>query len=79
MAGSSYHFTPDHILPKKGRFVIANDITARKWAEEALRRSEEKYRDLFENANDAIFIVDADLHCVDENKKVVELLGYSKA
>ncbi len=63
---------------RRVRFVIANDITARKRAEEALRRSEEKYRDLFENANDAIFIVDADLHYVDMNKKAVELLGYSK-
>jgi len=63
---------------RRVRFVIANDITARKRAEEALGRSEEKYRDLFENANDAIFIVDAELHYVDVNKKAVELLGYSK-
>ncbi len=64
--------------PRRARFVIAHDITSSKRAEEALRRSEEKYRDLFENANDAIFIVDADLHYVEVNKKAVELLGYSK-
>ena len=63
---------------RRVRFVIANDITARRRAEEALRQSEERYRDLFENANDAIFIVDADLHYVDVNKKAVALLGYSK-
>jgi PAS domain S-box-containing protein len=63
---------------RRARFVIANDITGRRRAEEALRRSEEKYRDLFENANDAIFIVDSDLHYVEVNKKAVELLGYSK-
>jgi PAS domain S-box-containing protein len=64
--------------PRRARFVIANDITGRRRAEEALRRSEEKYRDLFENANDAIFIVDSGLHYVGVNKKAVELLGYSK-
>lgn len=41
--------------------VLANDITKRKQAEDALKLSEEKYRDLFDNANDAICIVDSDL------------------
>jgi PAS domain S-box-containing protein len=40
--------------------------------------SEQKYRDLFENANDAIFILDSDLNYKDVNKKAVELLGYSR-
>jgi PAS domain S-box-containing protein len=63
---------------RNARFMLVNDITDRRIAEEALRRSEEKYRDLFENANDAIFIVDSDLRYRDVNKKAVELLGYSK-
>jgi len=38
--------------------TIASDITERKMAEEALRESEEKYKSLFQYANDATFIMD---------------------
>jgi len=44
----------------------------------ALKESEGKYRDLFEHANDAIFIVDAELRYKDVNRKACELLGYSR-
>ena len=63
---------------RQTQFVMINDVTQRRQAVEALSRSEEKYRDLFENANDSIFIVDSDLRYVDANKKAVEVLGYSK-
>ncbi len=54
------------------------DITEQRQAEEALRKSLAKYRDLFENANDAIFIVSSDFRYLDVNKKAVEVLGYTK-
>ncbi len=57
--------------------IFANAL-ARKQAEVARKESEDKYRDLFENANDAIFIVDADLKYRDINKRAVELFGYSR-
>ncbi|MFU8767992.1 MAG: sensor histidine kinase, partial [Candidatus Methanoperedens sp.] len=57
---------------------IFRDITEGRWAWRALQQSEKKYRDLFENANDAIFILDSNLNYKDVNKKAVEVSGYQR-
>jgi PAS domain S-box-containing protein len=62
-----------------GSIGILQDITERKRAEQALRASEETYRALFENNNDAIFLIDPQGIFVRVNPRCEELLGYSSA
>src|SRR5437762_600490 len=54
------------------------DATERKCAEEKLRKSEEKYRDLIEISPDAIYVVDANGICVLGNRAGAELAGVTQ-
>ena len=54
------------------------DITERKRAEERQAESERKYRNLFDAATDAIFILDLDGHFIDVNKTAYTRLGYTR-
>jgi len=57
---------------------VAEDITERKQTEDKLIQSESNYRAIFDSANDAIFVHDADTgEILDGNKKTEELYGYS--
>jgi len=58
---------------------IIVDITAQKRTEDALRESESEYRQLFENAHDAIMIFSVDGEIIlDVNQRACELYGFEK-
>jgi PAS domain S-box-containing protein len=47
-------------------------------AEEALRKSEERYRALFEQSRDAIYITTQEGEIIDANQSMLDLFGFSK-
>ncbi len=82
--GSNREVCSEAIVPiknDKGKVVnisgVSRDITEQKKAEDALKESEGKYRDLFENANELIQSVKPDGSFDYVNNKWKDLLGYS--
>ena len=67
------------ILDEAGNFIgtqaVCYDVTERKKAEQALQKSEQRYRTLFEYTHDAIVLADLDGVIFDLNQQVVEMLG----
>jgi PAS domain S-box-containing protein len=58
--------------------IAITDISERKLAEEAIRSSEANYRAVFDTANDAIFVHDAETGVIlDANQKATEMYGYA--
>ncbi len=79
--GAVVHFDAVSVprLSDSGEFLSTlctlRNVTERKCAEEKLRKSEEKYRDLIEISPDAIYVVDANGICVLGNRASAELAG----
>ena len=60
-----------------GMITYTEVITERKRAEEALRKSEEKFRQIVENTNEGIWTIDGQQRVVFVNQRMASMLGYS--
>jgi diguanylate cyclase (GGDEF)-like protein/PAS domain S-box-containing protein len=71
------------IYDEKGGFgglrVVASDISELEKKEDAIRRSESKYREMFENSLDGRYRSTPDGKYIEVNQALVEMLGYSSS
>jgi diguanylate cyclase (GGDEF)-like protein/PAS domain S-box-containing protein len=56
--------------------ILVRDVTARRQAEHELRHREARYRSLFEDSRDAMYITTSAGSIVEANRAFLELLGY---
>ncbi|MGC9975520.1 MAG: PAS domain S-box protein [Syntrophales bacterium] len=63
---------------KPSVLMAVTDITDRRYMEEVLRKSEEKYQALLENASDAILLADENGNLIEANRMAEDLLGYPR-
>jgi PAS domain S-box-containing protein len=80
MVGGKKRYFEGRMTPLDEESVLAliRDITDAKQFEHALRENEQRYRTLFEQANDAIFIETQDDKILDANQRACQMLGYTR-
>ena len=80
LKGRHYNMVATPIKDKAGAVsrvvLVYMDMTERMLAQEELQRSEERYRDLFENSTDLIQVLGADSSIRYVNKAWMDTLGY---
>jgi PAS domain S-box-containing protein len=76
-----YSIAVDPLLEEAGRLIgavhIMSDVTERKRAEEAIRESEKRYKQVIENAVDIIYTTDANGNFTHANPAALMTTGYS--
>jgi diguanylate cyclase (GGDEF)-like protein/PAS domain S-box-containing protein len=74
---SADRWIESHLHASSGELsILLRDVSARKRVEEELRNSEERFRSLFEDSRDAMYVSTADGRIVEANGAFLELIGY---
>lgn len=68
----------DEVSKQQQHMALVEDINERRRTAEALRDSEERYRELFENSRDAIYVHDVSGRYTSVNAAAEKLSGYSR-
>lgn len=61
-----------------GVVFSAIDITERERAREELRQAEQRYQEIVDNANEGVWMIDADANTLYINDRMAEMLGYGR-
>ncbi|MCP4610620.1 MAG: PAS domain S-box protein, partial [Planctomycetes bacterium] len=69
---------PIEVQDQQCLLTVVNDITERKQADKEIRESEERFRTIFEVANDAMIYLDEDGTVLDMNDKLEDIFGYTR-
>jgi len=69
---------PIFFQEQRGILVVVLDITDRKRAEEALRESEKRYRTLFDESVDGIYVASREGTLLDANQAFLSILQYDR-
>lgn len=78
-AGQKGRWFDDRLYPTDdGILVIGSDITERKRMVDSFSASEERFRTLFEQSLDAIFLVKPDGTAIEANQAWLDLFGYTR-
>lgn len=75
ITGGMVYFTLE--TTQKALVRAENEIKDREHAEMELRASEIRYRSLFEQTHDAVFILDLKGHHLEANQRAADILGYT--
>ncbi len=75
--GSYRHLEWRTHIHNSHQYASARDVTEHIQSEENIRKSEQRMRSLFEQTNDAVFIIDLDGNYLETNKRAAEMFGFS--
>ncbi len=76
--GNKWFWTSVSSMGEKGPWIhLARNITHYKEAEERLKKSEQRYRELFEKSAAGIFRISPEGRFLDVNSRFLEILGYN--